>query len=126
MTIDKTIILCDDRCPYCGQHLIKRPYCGGDYYPTVNGYILQRYCDNPDCGNHGVLYPYVEGADPYYVSNNMLRSLYKKIAIINHMGFEEVKKIVMASDSNNLFDVARYVSDHIRSVSYDECINLLR
>jgi len=100
------------------------PDCGGDYHETIMGYVLQRYCINPDCKQNGLMRPGLVEKDPDYISNNQLKRFYKKLAYINNLGMEHTRKIVFGANSNNKWDVANFVSIRLH-ISVVDCLKII-
>jgi len=97
------VVLSKIKCRNCGKPLIKNPDCGGDYCVTVNGYVLQQYC-NGNCERNGIMYPLLDGRDPDFISNREKTNVAISIAMAHNFGFKETKKIARSCDTNNTHD----------------------
>ena len=96
-----TLIKSNNKCTVCGKPLVRNPFCSGDYYNTVNGYVLQEYC-NGDCSRNGFLKPLISGRDPDFISNNMKKTVASRIAYVHRLGMNETKKKALGIDTNNV------------------------
>jgi len=104
-----TLIKSPNCCTVCGKHLVRDPFCSGDYYNTINGYVLQEYC-NGDCKRNGYLKPLISGRDPDFISKNMKKTVASRIAFVFRLGMIETKQEALSIETNNIHDWVREFS----------------
>jgi len=101
-----SFVISRNHCTNCGKPMVRDPLCSGDYYNTIQGYVLQEYC-NGDCVRNGHMKPLVEGRDPDFIGNNMKKNVATRVAYSRRLGMVETKRKAIGVETNNLHEWIR-------------------